>query len=201
MHEGVLKFAQTIAPGKELRDFTPPAIRKDFFDVVKSRLDRDRLQRLREEFDTRSIHELRRTLGEIPEVMQSLMAELRERGIDTKIDLYPYTGGSLLCTCGWWVTINWRAVGLMRDSYLSLVKWRGRPNVPGLNYSLDSARRVSEHKYHFGLARVDEFGWIEPGSPDVALGTRDVLERLLTEMFERPNTEPPPFWDGVQHER
>jgi hypothetical protein len=51
MHEGVLKFAQTIAPGKELRDFTPPGARKTLFETVKSRLDEEELQLLREDFD------------------------------------------------------------------------------------------------------------------------------------------------------
>jgi hypothetical protein len=58
MHEGCLKFAQTVALGKELRDFTPLSTRKSLFDAVKSRIDVDQLRELRREFDRRSFPEI-----------------------------------------------------------------------------------------------------------------------------------------------
>jgi hypothetical protein len=198
MHEGLLKFAPTIAPGKELRDFTPPITRKDLFDAVRSRLDDDRLQRLREDFANRSFPEAKRAFDDLGSEMHALIAELRERGLDAKIDLYPYSGGYLVFTAGWWVTIALKGGGLPRDVHLSLIKWRGRPNVPGLlAFSFDHAAPVSEQKYHYRLARIDEAGWIAPGEPDLALSTREVLERLLIDLFDKPNTELAPIWDDL----
>ena len=195
MQEGVLRFAPTIAPGKELRDFTPPGTRKSLLDAVRSRLNEEELQRLREDFDARGFPEVRRALDEISGVITSLVAELQAQGLDVRVDVHPYRGGHLLWTCGWWVTIAWQQRGRLRDSYLSLVKHRGRPNVAGLAYSFDQAEPVSQWKYHYGLARPNEVGWQAPDRLDVALSTRNILERLLIELFRAANKDPAPFWD------
>jgi hypothetical protein len=132
---------------------------------------------------------------EIGGVIHALKAELQANGLNVNIDVHEYAGGYLLGLCGWWVTISWQPRGPPGESYLSMVTFRGRPNVPGLQHSFDLAEIVDEQQYQYGLARVDSAGWIEPQNPDVALGTREILERPLTKLFENPNDEPAPIWD------
>jgi hypothetical protein len=135
-----------------------------------------------------------RTFNEIGNEINSVIAELKARDLKVEVYVHRHNNGYLLPICGWFVTISWQPRGLPEDSHISIHKWRGRPNVPGLPHSIDQALAVAEWRYHYGLARINEVGWIAPEQPDVALSTRAVLERLFTELFTNPNKDPAPVY-------
>lgn len=200
MHDGALKFAPTIAPGKELRDFTPPQTRKSFLDTVKAQLDAEELERQRAAFNAGPWGaEIGRHLDELGDVIKAFIAELRTQVPGASIRFHRYQGGYLVWAQGWFVTFRLKGVRAPGDAYLSVTKWRGCPPIPGVRAMYDTATPVGESKYHYRLVRIDEAGWVDDRKADVALTSRDVLERLFTDLFERPNNDPPPQWNLSEH--
>lgn len=197
MHDGVLKFAPTIAPGKELRDFTPPQTRKSLTGVLKARLDAQDLERRRAEFNAGPWgQEIRRNFDELGDVIKAFIAEIRAAEPRAMIRFTRYKGGYLLFAQGWYVTFTLAGIGLPGDAYLSITKWHGCPTLPGiLGTFFATATPGGEHRYQYRLTRIDEVGWVEERKPDVALTSRDVLEHLFTDIFEKPGDDPVPEWN------
>jgi hypothetical protein len=196
MHDHELKFVATIAPGKEMRDFTPPRARKSFMDTVKARMDADELARQQAAFNAGPWWpEMKRTFDELGDAIKAFIAEIRAQHPKAIIRFHRYQGGYLLWAQGWFVTFTVKGPGLPGDAYLSITKWRGCPSVPGLRSSFITATPAGETRYHYRLAKIGEVGWVEPRKLDLALTSRDVLERLFTELFEKPNDDPAPNWN------
>jgi len=194
MHNGVLKFAPTIAPGKELRDFTPPQTRKSFTGVLTARFDAQDLERRRAEFYAGPWgQEITRNFQELGDAIKAFIAEIRAAEPRAMIRFHRYKGGYLVFAQGWYVTFQLGGIGLPGDAYLSIIKWHGCPTLPGIIGGF-TATPGGEQCYQYRLVRIDEAGWVDKRKPEVALTSRDVLERLFAELFENPSSDSELEW-------
>jgi hypothetical protein len=186
-------IAEPTSPGAPLKHFAAPVTRQTLQEVAQRQHAARELDERRAEFDREGVAEALNAFKEIGDVLRAIQADPANAVME--LFVHQHNSGYLISACRWWVTINWNMRFSLKESYLSIIKWSGRPNVPGnLSYSFDSAETRSETKYRYGLARMGEAGWIKAGQPDIPIGTREIIETTLIDLCQTPNNEPAPVW-------
>jgi len=194
LYDGRLQFAPTIAPGKELRDFTPPKLRPDARESAR----RHHEAQVREEFQRSpaGIELAKQSFSEIGDSIVELNRGFAADGTPIQIELRREGFAFLVKSCGWYVTIVWQMAqgNSLKGCLLTIVKWYGPPPWPGL-IPLVKGREVTVTQYTFGLLSASNARWLSTWKPDRGYTSRDVAEQILKELIEGPNNDPVLLFD------
>lgn len=193
MHAGRLDFAATIAPGKELKDFTPPTPRPTARSTAHDAARRaQQVMHIAEYMRSpEGVQAGAQAFLQVGDALSKIESELVDAGTPVPMEIWQEPRAFLLKACGWWVTITWQANeynGLV-GNLLTLIKWYGPPPWPG-RISLVEGRQVTVTQYTFGISPAGQPAWLSNWNSLLSYTSRDIADRIVQELIERPQTEP-----------
>lgn len=132
---GALGSVYTKEPGRQYRDFRPPAMKPSLLDVARAADARKDLEERQTQFlmGGQSLRDALNSFSEIPALIEAHVAALQTEGL--LVDVRTFTDApqygiqsqqAIWCN-GWWFTLALTAIGNVESLELVIVQWRDRP--------------------------------------------------------------------------